>query len=121
MLANENIASSVIAELRQLGHDVLWAKESLQGEPDSVLLARAQAETRILLTHDKDFGELAFREGCPAECGIILIRLCGEDPQSDKGRVIEVLTSREDSVGHFSVVESERIRMRLLAPPPKPK
>lgn len=121
LLANENIASSVVAELRQLGHDVLWAKESLQGEQDSILLSRAQVESRILLTHDKDFGELAFREGCPAECGIILIRLCGDDPQSDKDRVIEVLTGRDDWVGHFSVVEAERIRMRPLSLPPKPK
>jgi predicted nuclease of predicted toxin-antitoxin system len=47
----------------------------MPGSGDQVVLSRARAEDRILLTHDKDFGELAFRAGLPATCGVILIRL----------------------------------------------
>lgn len=65
ILANENITGSVIEELRQRGHDVLAVKESMRGEQDDVILARAQAEERILITQDKDFGELAFRSHWP--------------------------------------------------------
>jgi len=119
MLANENVATTVVEELRRLGHDVLWAKESLRGDADSDLLARAVAEHRVLLTHDKDFGELAFRVGCPADCGIILVRLGGEGAASDIQATIRVVNSRSDWVGHFSVIESQRIRMRPLSTPPK--
>src|SRR5438105_3553098 len=65
-LANENVTGTVIQELRQRGHDVLSVKESMRSEEDDVILARAQAEQRIVVTHDKDFGELAFRSQLPA-------------------------------------------------------
>ena len=76
-LANENVTATVIRELRQRGHDVLSAKESMRSERDDVILARAQAEQRIVVTHDKDFGELAFWSLLPASCGVILLRLAG--------------------------------------------
>jgi Domain of unknown function (DUF5615) len=86
----------------------------LRSEKDPVLLARAQAEKRLIVTHDKQFGELAFRFGLPADCGVILIRLTGTGPDIDNGRVLDVLESREDWAGHFSVVTDDRIRMRPL-------
>jgi predicted nuclease of predicted toxin-antitoxin system len=69
ILANENMAGSVVLALRDRGHDVLAAKESMRGEEDATILARAQAESRLVVTQDKDFGELAFRSGLPAQCG----------------------------------------------------
>lgn len=113
-LVNENVTGTVIHELRQRGHDVLSAKESLRSKPDAVLLARAQAEQRIVATHDKDFGELAFRSHLPASCGVILFRLSGSNPESDNQRILEALESRTDWAGHFSVVTDDRIRMRPL-------
>jgi predicted nuclease of predicted toxin-antitoxin system len=79
-LVNENVTATVIQELRQRGHDVLSAKESMRAEQDDVILARAQAEQRIVVTHDKDFGELAFRSQLPSSCGVILCRLAGSTP-----------------------------------------
>jgi predicted nuclease of predicted toxin-antitoxin system len=113
-LANENVASSVIRELRVRGHDVLSAKESMQGKIDEVVLARAQDEQRILLTHDKDFGELAYRSKLPATCGVILFRLTGADPAVDTRRIIDAIESRSDWPGHFAVVSDDKIRMRSL-------
>ena len=81
ILVNENMPGSVVAELRSRGHDVLAAKESMQGEDDAVILDRAQTEARLVVIQDKDFGELAFRSGLPAQSGIILFRLTGDDPQ----------------------------------------
>ena len=114
ILANENITATVIKELRQRGHDVLSVKEAMRSARDEVILTRAQAEQRLVVTHDKDFGELAFRSGMPASCGIVLFRLSGPDPESDSRRVLEVLESRTDWAGHFSVVTADRIRMRPL-------
>jgi predicted nuclease of predicted toxin-antitoxin system len=114
LVANENVSGTVIRELRQRGHDVLSVKESMRSEQDDVILARAQAEQRIIVTHDKDFGELAFRSQLPASCGVILFRLTGSDPDMDNQRLLETLESRTDWAGHFSVVTDNRIRMRAL-------
>jgi predicted nuclease of predicted toxin-antitoxin system len=82
-LANENITATVIEELRRRGHDLLSVKESMRAAQDDEILARAQAEERIVITHDKDFGELAFRSKLPASCGVVLFRLSGSDPDTD--------------------------------------
>jgi predicted nuclease of predicted toxin-antitoxin system len=119
---NENITGTVTAELRQRGHDVLSVKESMRSEADDVILARAQREGRIVVTHDKDFGELAFRDGLPASCGVILLRLAGAEPETDNRRILEALGSRSDWAGHFSLITDDRIRMRPLpGAPPSPE
>jgi predicted nuclease of predicted toxin-antitoxin system len=114
LLVNENVTGTVIDELRRRGHDVMSVKESMRSEQDEVILARAQAEMRLVVTHDKDFGELAFRSKLPSLCGIILFRLAGSDPDTDNRRIIEVLESRTNWEGHFSVVTDDRVRMRPL-------
>jgi predicted nuclease of predicted toxin-antitoxin system len=113
-LANENVPGPVIRALRELGHDLLWAKEQRAGEPDHVLLSRAQAEHRVIVTCDTDFGELAFRFGLPASCGVVLIRIEWSDAHNDNGFVVAALTSRDDWSGVFAVIERDRIRVRPL-------
>jgi hypothetical protein len=78
------------------------------------ILARAQAESRIVVTQDKDFGELAFRRGLPAQCGVILFRLGGNKPDADNHRMVEVVESRTDWAGQFAVATDDRVRMRPL-------
>lgn len=122
IIANENVAATVIAELRKRGHDVLWVKESMPRAEDVAVLDAAQSDSRLVLTHDKDFGELAFRYGLAASCGVLLIRLWGADPKSDIDQILQVIGSRDDWFGHFSVVSRGQVRMRLLPPrPTKPK
>lgn len=124
LLVNENVTGTVIEKLRQRGHDVFSVKESMRSEADDVILARAQAEERIVVTRDKDFGELAFRARLPSSCGVILFRLSGPDPDTDNQRMLEVIESRTDWTGHFSVVSDDRIRMRPMPSTPtraKPK
>jgi len=75
ILANENIPGPVVAALRDAGHDVLWAKESMAGAKDPDILSRAKAGARLVVTLDKDFGELAVRSGLPATSGVVLFRL----------------------------------------------
>ena len=114
MIVNENIARSVIDQLRHRGHDVLSVKEEMRGEGDEEILARAEAEQRIVVTCDKDFGELAFRVQRPATCGIVLLRLSGSDPDADNRRILDILDSRTDWAGNFSVVTDDRVRMRAV-------
>lgn len=113
-LTNENVAASVVARLREAGHDVLSAKESMRGRPDRDILATAVAETRILVTFDKDFGELAFRSALPMACGVVLFRMTGRGRNQDVQRVSDVLRSRNDWAGSFWTVTEDRIRRRPL-------
>ena len=57
---------------------------------------------------------MVFRFFLSAPGGVVLLRLAGRDPDSDNRRTIEVLQSRTDWAGHFSVVTDDRIRMRTL-------
>ena len=118
IIANENIAASVIRELRARGHDVFSVKEAMRGKDDDVILARVQNEGRLVITHDKDFGELAFRAKLHASCGIVLFRLTGASPEHDHRRIVETLESSTDWEGHFAVVTDDRIRLRPLPAPP---
>ena len=116
LLANENFPLLAVKALQDLGHDVLWARTDMRGEADDVILHRAQAEDRLVVTFDKDFGELAFRWGLPASCGVILFRLRTLSPDYVRNRVVEILAARADAdwLGHFFVVEEYRIRVRPL-------
>jgi len=116
LLANENFPLLAVKALQDLGHDVLWARTDMRGESDDVILHRAQAEDRLVVTFDKDFGELAFRWGLPASCGVILFRLRTQSPDYVRNRVVEILAARADAdwLGHFFVVEEYRIRVRPL-------
>ena len=114
IIANENVSATVIRELRSRGHDVVCVKESMRSAPDYAVLRRAVQEDRLVITHDKDFGVLAFRWGLPATSGVILFRLSGDNPDADTRRVLTVLGRRTDWSGHFSVVTDDRIRVRPL-------
>ena len=113
-LADENIPAAAVAALKAAGNDVAWVRSESPGLIDPDVLAWAVREGRILITFDKDFGELA-RAGTPAGAGgVVLFRL--PMPKGEKaGRLIsKVIASRDDWVGHFSVIEPGRIRMRSL-------
>ena len=115
-LADENFPGNIVQALQQQGHDVLWIRIEAPGISDPDVLNIAQEENRILITYDKDFGELAFRQNLSATCGIILFRL-NLSPLSEATQiVIDAIASRDDWANHFSVIESDRIRMRPIKP-----
>ena len=114
LCANENIPEDCVIRLRQGGHDVLWIRETAPGSPDHDVLARAASEDRLLITFDKDFGELVFRRGAKASQGVVLFRISQPSAAAVAERVSNVLASRDDWPGHFSVVEEFAIRMRRL-------
>ena len=119
LLANENFPVDAILALREKGHDVVWISEIARGISDSDVLARAHQEGRILVTFDKDFGELAFRTASPEIAGIILFRISMRSPQHVAALASRVISSREDWAGHFSVVEDARLRMTPLRSRPQ--
>jgi predicted nuclease of predicted toxin-antitoxin system len=113
-LADENVPGAVVSALRDRGYDVVSVRESLPGATDRAVLELAPKELRILITFDRDFGELAYNSMLPATSGIILIRLSRSTPAADNARVLAALDSRSDWPGHFSVISDDRIRVRPL-------
>jgi predicted nuclease of predicted toxin-antitoxin system len=113
-LANENFPLDAIKTLRQAGHDVVWIRTDNPGTRDQEVLARAIAEDRILLTFDKDFGQLAFRSRLPASCGIILFRVIPPTSEQIAHLVLSALETQREWNGHFTVIESNRIRVRPI-------
>lgn len=114
LLANENFPLDAVEALRENGHDVAWIREDARGSNDERVLARAQQENRILVTFDKDFGELAFRSKLSATSGIILFRITAISSHHVAEVAVQALANRTDWAGHFSVVEDQRIRMTPL-------
>ena len=113
-LANENFPGEAVAALRERGHDVAWIRTDAPGISDREVLARAQADDRLLLTFDKDFGELAFRAGLPASGGIVLFRISAPSPQHTVHLIVAALDSRSDWAGHFAAVEDDQVRQTRL-------
>jgi predicted nuclease of predicted toxin-antitoxin system len=116
--ANENIEAEAVAFLRSSGHDVTYAAETQSRASDDEVLARATAEGRILITSDKDFGELCFRRALPS-CGVVLIR--GKDLTAEgRIRLLQRLLASDPPLetSLFIVLTDKGIRRRPF--PPKP-
>jgi predicted nuclease of predicted toxin-antitoxin system len=116
-LADENVPRRALAALRTAGHDVLAIAETAPGTPDAQVLARARAEGRILLTFDRDMGELIYVQKVPVPAGVILLRPAPLRPDEAVERVVGLLRRAEKDLsldGQFTVVTPERIRQRPL-------
>ena len=113
-LADANIEARLTAWLRQQKHDVLAAAETAAREEDEILLSKARQENRILITSDKDFGELVFLQK-KLTSGIVLLRFRTEDTL-EKIRHLEMIWNKiEPSLqGHFTVVNERNVRIRPL-------
>ena len=97
--------------LRAAGHDVVWAGEWEASPSDDDIIARAAADERILVTLDKDFGELAVVRRLP-HAGIIRLVACRTLAQGTK--IAEVLDdfSADLLQGAIVTVEPGRVRVR---------
>lgn len=113
-LANENFPGPAVAALEAAGHDIVWVRRLRPGAADSEVLAWAAREERILLTFDKDFGELAGHAKLPPNCGVILLRTPMPRPDQTGQRLASLISARGDWAGRFSVIEPHRVRMRRL-------
>lgn len=100
--------------MRKRGHDVLYVLETQPGRPDEVVLKQAYQERRILLTEDKDFGELVYRLKKPA-AGIVLIRILVEERHRKWPRVKRLIEAYGDRLqGNLIIVGADRFRFRPL-------
>jgi predicted nuclease of predicted toxin-antitoxin system len=111
-VADENIDQPVISRLRTDGHEILAVFELNPGIADDIVLGLANHEGVVLLTGDKDFGELVFRDRRYA-FGIVLIRLSGL-PVNDKVEIVtKVIKEHAGELAHaFTVITARNVRIR---------
>jgi predicted nuclease of predicted toxin-antitoxin system len=114
LLADENVPRATVDALRAAGHDLAWIRTDAPGAKDEEVLERSRSEARVLLTQDKDFGELVLRRGQGASQGVILLRLPGMGPAELSRLSVAAIAARDDWAGCFSVIEKDRTRMRPL-------
>jgi predicted nuclease of predicted toxin-antitoxin system len=114
LLADENIPFSVVSKLTDGGYDVVWIRTESPGISDIDVMKYASREKRIILTYDKDFGELVVKDKICPSAGIILLRLPLKTPTGIAEYILSILRSRTDWEGNFSVIDEKRIRMRPI-------
>lgn len=113
-LADECCDADLVERLRRDGYDLTYVVESMRGASDTAVLERAQTEGRLLLTEDKDFGELVYRlrRSVP---GIILLRFDAPHRELKYPHLRTLLERRplqlEDA---FVVLDPDRARIRPL-------
>lgn len=111
-VADESVDQPIVVRLRADGHTVIAVVETEPGISDGTVLEMANQEKCILLTADKDFGEIVFREN-RLSFGVILIRLSGLTAIAKADVVgMAVKEHAERLVGTFAVLTKNNIRMR---------
>ena len=115
-MADENFPRPALEALRNAGWEIFSVAEECPGISDEEVAILCSDGQRILLTFDKDFGELIFRRGLSAGNGVVLFRLIPESPEEAADVALALVKSQPDLNGIFCVVTRDRIRVRRMRP-----
>jgi len=112
LLVDVGVGKAVENWLKTQGHDVLAVRDLDPRMPDLNILALAVREQRLVVTMDKDFGELVYRSRQP-HAGVLLLRLEEARSNAKVAVVEEILRKYEKQLlGNFAVYQSGRLRIR---------
>lgn len=118
LLADESVASVIVERLRADGHTLAAIREAAPGIPDAQVVSEADRTQSVLITEDKDFGELVYRGGVTHH-GVVLLRLAGLSRALRADLVSQAFRDHgHEFVGAFTVITSTGIRIRPPSPPP---
>lgn len=110
LLLDSCVWGGVAPALRSAGHDVVWAGDWKPDPGDDEILARAHGEGRVLVTLDKDFGELAVLQERP-HAGIV--RLVNLASQQQVSALLRLLESHPEALGRGAIVTVGANRLRI--------
>lgn len=114
LLLDENVDIQIVERLRDDGHSVSYVAEMSPSITDQDVLQIANKIKAPLVTSDKDFGEIIFRQHL-VSYGIILIRLSGLTAELKADIVSSAIKRHADDVlGYFTVISKRRIRIRKI-------
>lgn len=121
LVADEGVDKAIVDVLRANGFDIEYFAEIGAGSSDTEVLAAATGRRCPLLTCDKDFGELVFRQRL-ASSGVVLIRLEGVAADSKGRTVLRALRDHlADMIGAFTVISPGMVRIRSPAQDGSPR
>jgi predicted nuclease of predicted toxin-antitoxin system len=114
-IADENFPLPSVNKLRSAGHDVVAIITDSPGAADEEILARATKEARIVLTFDRDFGELVYRLRLPSPHGIVYFRFNPATPTEPAEYLLKLMDEQELSLEQrFTVADRRQVRQRPL-------
>jgi len=109
-VADVNVEKAIVDFLRTDGYDIKWVPDFDCEMADDDLLMLANKERRILITNDKDFGELTFLQK-KLSVGVILIRVKGQKAHDKVKLMRMVLKNHSDKLwNHFVIVNRTKFR-----------
>ena len=112
LLADESVDRPIVERLRQDAHEVAYVAEMSPGTKDSEILDKANAAHELLVTGDKDFGELVFRQG-KVHAGVVLLRLEGLASAAKAEAVAKAFREHgSELAGAFTVISPGLLRIR---------
>ena len=113
-LANENLPKPSVELLRSNGFVVRSIQEEVPGISDAEVVQIALQENLIILTFDRDYGELIFRYGKKKQPGVIYFRDKGTDPLFAGQVLSDLLAAGQIKFNNaFTVIESNNVRQRF--------
>ena len=111
LLADENVHPVVVERLRAAGYRVEWIAQTMPSAHDEVILERPDIGASILITYDRDFGDLIINQGYPAPYAVLYSRLGRANPRTLAERLVIIL---EEGVPAHHIVtitpDGERLR-----------
>jgi predicted nuclease of predicted toxin-antitoxin system len=111
-LADEGVDRQIVERLRRDGYEVSYTAEMSLGIADEIVLSESRSSTSVLITADKDFGELVFRQRLTST-GVLLIRLLGPSAAAKASLVSAALRERAwELPGAFAILTPGSIRIR---------
>ncbi|HSU16344.1 DUF5615 family PIN-like protein [Longimicrobium sp.] len=109
---DEGVDRQIVVRLRADGFEAHYVAELAPGISDDIVLEQANAFGAVLVTMDKDFGELVYRLG-KITTGVLLVRLPGFTPAERAGAVSTAVGEHgEELPGAFSVLSPTKLRIR---------
>ena len=115
IVADESVDVQIVSRLRVEGHNVEYVAELNPGVDDESALRKSLESNALLLTSDKDFGELVYRQGS-LHSGILLIRFGGLAPERKADLVVRAFAEHHHELQHsFAVLSTRALRVRNIA------
>ncbi len=114
-LANENFPLTSVRLLRNAGQVVFSVSEDMAGVKDSIVLSRAANEKMIVLTFDRDYGDLIYKVRLPTPLGVVYFRFDPVSPSEPYERILDLFQIEGLALEEkFTVVDRQRVRQRPL-------
>ena len=112
-LLDSCVSGFAVKDLREAGFDVQWIPEKGKDPGDDAIIKKAFDEDMVLVTLDKDFGELVFVFGRPHSAIIRLVDI----PAKNQGKILlKLIETHRTDIEKKALITADRYRVRVRLP-----